>query len=105
MENHEKKNYTPQEKVAILKRHLVEKKTVPDWCDEYHLSPRVFDRWLKIFFDNGAVAFGPPPRAERQVEERQQRIAFLEAKLKKKDEVLAELMEEHVALKKSLGEV
>jgi transposase len=105
MENHEKKSYTPQEKVAILKRHLVEKKTVPDLCDEYHLHPTVFYRWLKIFFDNGASAFGPPPRAERQVEERQQRIAFLEAKLKKKDEVLAELMEEHVALKKSLGEV
>ncbi len=33
----------------------------------------------------------------------EQRIAFLEAKLKKKHEVLAELMEEHVALRKVLG--
>jgi hypothetical protein len=32
------------------------------------------------------------------------RIAALEEKLRRKDEVLGELMEEHVALKKSLGE-
>jgi hypothetical protein len=64
-----------------------------------------FYRWLKQFFDHGAAAFGPAPRADKQVEAREQRIAFLEAKLKKKDEVLAEFMEEHVALKKSLGEI
>jgi hypothetical protein len=35
----------------------------------------------------------------------QERIAALEAKLRRKDEVLGELMEEHVALKKELGEL
>ena len=89
--------------MAILKRHLVEKKTGPGLCDGYHWHPTVFYLRLKTFFDNGASAFGPPPRAEKQVEEREQRIAFLEAKLKRKDEVLAELREEHVALKKVLG--
>lgn len=63
----------------------------------------VFYRSLKTFFENGAAAFGPPSRAEKQVEERERRIAFLEAKLKRKDEVLAELMEERVALKKPWG--
>ncbi len=58
-------------------------------------------RWCR----SCATAFGPAPRADKQVEAREQRIAFLEAKLKKKDEVLAELMEEHLALKKSLGEI
>ena len=33
-----------------------------------------------------------------------ERITALEDKLRRKDEVLSELMEEHVALKKSLGE-
>jgi len=41
----------------------------------------------------------------RQVEEKQKRIEFLEKKVQTKDEVLAELMAEHVALKKSLGEL
>ena len=78
---------------------------VSDLCEEYGLHPTVFYRWLKQFFENGAAAFGPASRADKQVEAREQRIAFLEAKLHKKDEVLAELMEEHVALIKSLGEI
>lgn len=30
----QRKNYSPEEKVAILKRHLVEKVPVSDLCDE-----------------------------------------------------------------------
>ena len=99
--SNERKHHTPEEKVAILRRHLVDRVPVSTLCDEHQLHPTVFYRWLKQFFENGSAAFGPVPRAETQVEAREQRIAWLEAKLKKKDEVLAELMEEHVALKKS----
>jgi hypothetical protein len=35
----------------------------------------------------------------------QERVAYLEKKIQTKDEVLAELMAEHVALKKSVGEL
>ena len=42
-------------------------------------------------------------RPDHQAE--QQRIEFLEKKIQTKDEVLAELMAEHIALKKSLGEL
>jgi hypothetical protein len=41
----------------------------------------------------------------RQAEEKPQRIEFLEKKVQTKDEVLGELMAEHIALKKSLGEL
>jgi hypothetical protein len=37
------------------------------------------------------------------VEEKQKRIEFLEKKVQTKDEVLAELIAEHIALKKALG--
>jgi transposase-like protein len=96
-----RKRHTPEEKVAVLRRHLVDRVPVSTMCDEHQLHPTVFYRWLKQFFENGAAAFGPGPRADKQVEAHEQRIAFLEAKLQKKDEVLADLMEEHVALTKS----
>jgi transposase-like protein len=96
-----RKRHTPEEKVAILHRHWVDRVQVSTMCDEHPLHPIVFYRWLKQFFENGAAAFGPGPRADKQEEAREQRIAFLEAKLQKKDGVLADLMEEHVALKKS----
>ncbi len=89
----------------MLRRHLIEKVQVSDLCEEYHFHPSLFYRWLKQPFKNGTAAFETPARPPKQVEARDERIAFLEAKLREKDEVLAELMEEQVALKKSLGEI
>jgi len=99
----QRKNYTAQEKVVILKRHLVDHKPVSDICDEYHLQPTVFYRWQREFFENGAAAFTKESSRQKKAEER--RIAQLEAKLQTKNEVLSELMEEHIQLKKDLGEL
>jgi predicted MPP superfamily phosphohydrolase len=49
-----RKHYTPEEKVAILRRHLVEGVPISDLCDELGLQPTVFYRWQKEFFENGA---------------------------------------------------
>jgi len=100
----ERKHYTADEKVAILRRHLLDKVPVSDLCEELGLRPTVFYRWQKEFFENGSAAFQSKERPARQVEEKQKRIEFLEKKVQTKDEVLAELMAEHSALKKSLGE-
>ena len=97
----ERKHYTGEEKVAILRRHLLDK--VPDLCEELGLQPTVFYRWQKEFFENGAAAFSGKSQPDHQAE--QQRIEFLEKKIQTKDEVIAELMAEHIALKKSLGEL
>jgi len=72
-------------------------------CDELGLQPTMFYRWQKELFENAAVAFQPKARAQPQAQ--QERIAYLEQKIQHKDEVLAELMAEHLALKKSLGEL
>ena len=101
----ERKQYSGEEKVAILRRHFLEKVPVSALCEELGLQPTVFYRWQKEFFENGAAAFQSKERPSRQVEERQKRIELLEKKVQNKDEVLAELMAEHIALKKSLGEV
>lgn len=98
-----RRNYTPQEKVFILKRHLVERTPISDLCEEYQLQPKVFYTWQQQFFENGAVAFVKDERKNKRIEE--QRIQQLEDKLRRKHEVLSELMEEHVKLKKELGEL
>lgn len=100
-----RKNFTPQEKLALVRRHLIEKVAVSTLCDEATLQPTVFYRWLKQLFENGAAAFeranGQPERADLNA---RRRITHLEDRLRTKDTVLAELMEEHVALKKSHGD-
>ena len=99
----QRKHYSAEEKVAILRRHLLEGAAVSTLCDELGLQPTVFYRWQKEFFENGAAAFQTKARADHQAE--QERIEFLEKKIQRKDEVLAELMAEHIALKKDLGEL
>ena len=51
-----RKHYTREEKVAILRRHLLEKEPMSKLCDELGLQPTVFYRWQKEFFENGAAA-------------------------------------------------
>lgn len=47
MNNSERKHHTPEEKVSILRRHLIEKVPVSNLCEEFGLHPTVFYRWLE----------------------------------------------------------
>jgi len=101
----QRKHYSNAEKVAILRLHLLEKKPVSDLCDQYGIHPTLFYRWQKEFFENGATAFENHGKRRKTAEDvKDRKIAALEEKLQRKNEVLAELMEEHVQLKKELGE-
>lgn len=99
----ERRRYSGQEKVRILRRHLLEGVVVSDLCDEFGLNPNVFYRWQKEFFENGAAAFDRQRNPASSKD--QEKIQKLEAKLTYKDEVIAEIMADHVKLKKNLGEL
>jgi len=96
--------YSPAEHVAILKRHLVEKHAVSDLCEEFGIHVNQFYRWLKVFFENGAAAFESAKPSKAIEDAKDKKIDNLEAKLVRKNEVMAELLEAHTELKKSLGE-
>src|ERR1700691_3382743 len=99
----ERKHYTSEEQASILRRRLLDKAPVSDLCENLGRQPTVFCRWQKEFCENGAAVFQGKGRLHPPAE--QQLIDFLEKKIQTKDEVLAELMAEHIALKKSLGEL
>jgi len=96
-----RKQYTPEEKMAILRKHLLEKVPVSDVCDEHGVQPTVFYRWQKALFEEGAMVFRQT--GDRETAKLNRRVATLQEKLSKKDEVLGEVMEEYVALKTELG--
>ena len=93
-----RKQYSPEEKVAILRKHLVEKVPVSDVCEEYGLHPTIFYRWQKEFFEKGAAAFRRS--GDQETVRLKRRVADLEEKLVRKNEVVSELMEEYMAAKK-----
>jgi transposase-like protein len=98
-----RKAHTATEKVAILRRHLIDHVAVSDLCDERQVPPTQFHRWRRQFFENGASAFASSARVDRSPLEAEN--AALKAKLAKKHEAPAELMEEHIRLKKERGEI
>jgi transposase len=93
--------YTGEQKVSILKRHLVDRENVSAVCEELKLPPTVFYEWQRNFFENGVKAF----KSEEKQESSQLRdkVEALEAKLKRKDSAMAELVEELIAEKKETG--
>lgn len=102
-----RRHYSADEKAAILHRHLVDKKPVSDVCDEYGLQPSVFYSWQQQLMQNMASVLGngrQQRRASGQEAKLAKKVEALEAKLVKKDNVIAEISEEYVQLKKELGE-
>ena len=102
--NKQRRHFLGADKVGILKRHLVDKVPISDLCDELGLYPNQVYGWLKEFFENGHLAFDNGRKSKAVEDAKDRKIDQLEAKLTRKNEVMAELMEAHTELKKSLGE-
>jgi transposase-like protein len=102
----QRRHRSAEEKIKLLRRHLIEKVPVSKICEEAELAPSMYHRWQEQLFVNGALALeGKQGKRTGEQKKDQQRIEKLENKIRQKDEVLAELMAEHVALKKELGEL
>lgn len=99
-----RRTFTADEKAAIVRRHLIDKVPVSDLCDEFGLQPTQIYTWQKQLFDNAALAFSKPSRKLPHDDAKDRKIQALEAKIQLKNEVVAELLQEHVQLKKELGE-
>lgn len=102
----ERRHFTPEEKVKILREHLLEHVPISEVCQKHQIQPTLFYLWQKTFFENGSAAFQVRngSRNARAAVAEQKKIQKLEARLQRKDEVMAELLTEHILLKKSLGE-
>jgi transposase-like protein len=98
----ERKHFTPQEKVSILRRHLLDKVPVSTVCEEAGIQPSMLYHWQKQLFENGAAAFEYHSKGAQDAATK--KLTSLEEKLARKNEVLSELMEEYVKLKKALGD-
>lgn len=99
-----RRTFTAQEKAAVVKRFLVDKIPVSNLCDELGLQPTQVYQWQKQLFDNADAAFDRPGRKSKADDRKDKKIEALEAKILLKNEVVAELLQEHVQLKKELGE-
>jgi transposase-like protein len=98
-----RRHFSPEQKADLLRRHLVDKVPISELCNEHSLQPSVFYDWLKQLFAKAPAVFTTLRPSSRE-HELEQKVVALEAKLAKKDEVIAEISEEFVRAKKALGE-
>ena len=97
------RQHNAADKVAILRKVLLEGEAVSAVCEEHDISPTLFYAWQKQFFENGAAAFAKDDRAEQRDLERT--VEVLRQRLTQKDRVIAKVAEEFVKTKKELGEL
>ena len=98
----ERRHWSADDKIKLLRLHLIEKQAISKICDEASLSPTQFYAWQEQLFTNGSLAL-----VNKRVPERNKDlecIEKLEGRLRLKDEVIAELLTEHIALKKEFGD-
>ncbi len=100
-----RRHFTAEQKAEVVRRHLADKIPVSDLADELDVQPTLIHLWVKHVLDHAAAAFERPAGNRRADDAKDRRITQLEEKLVKKNEVVAELMEAHVQLKKELGEL
>ena len=97
-----RRHHSPEDKVRILRLHLLEGKAISEICEIEGIHPTLFYQWQKTFFENGVSAF-ERRNASRTANPDSRKLAALENKLRSKDEVIAEIMEDLIRLKKSRG--
>jgi transposase-like protein len=106
MSKRQRRNHTPEQKAAMLRRFFVDKVPVSQICNEAQIQPSVFYKWQRDLLEGAAGVFAAGRRgAPKREEGLEAKVAALEARLQRKDSVIAEVSEECVKLKKELGEL
>ena len=100
-----RRHFSASQKAQIVRRHLSGKEPVSKLADEFGVQPSQIHTWVKQVLDQAERALERPAGRPPRIEQLQAKLVEkLETKLVKKNEVIAELMQEHVQLKKELGE-
>ena len=96
-----RRRYSAEQKVKILREHLENDISIADICDKYRIHPNQFYRWKKALFE-GAIDIFTQKNSKKKSSSK---TSQLELRLKNRNEVIAELLEENIKLKKSVGEI
>jgi len=107
VEKRTRRQFSSEDKASAVKRHVVGGEAVSAVCEDLGIAPNLFYRWQKELFDHAAAAFevkGRGKRGDGPARKLEQANEKLRARLAHKDNVIAEITQEYVTLKKSLGE-
>lgn len=100
-----RRQFTAEQKASIVRRHLSGKEPVSNLADEFKVQPSLIHLWVKQVLDQAERAFDRTRGGRQVADTKDRRIGQLQFKVAQQNEVISELMQEHVQLKKELGEL
>lgn len=95
----QKRQFSAEFKVKVLREHLENQVPVGKICEQYGIHPNLFYLWKKELF-SGAIDTFSKKRTNKTEEEK---LNKLEMKLKDKDSLISEIIEDNLRLKKKLS--
>ncbi|MFN9150349.1 MAG: transposase [Bacteroidota bacterium] len=99
----QRRHYSPEEKVKILREHLEKRRPVSEICEQYGIDPSQFSQWKKAFFEGGVATFSARSGRPGGFTAEQRKAQQSEAEIRRLQEVVSELASEVLSLKKRTG--
>ena len=97
----QRKRFSAKEKMMILRELLENKVQIGELAEKYHIHPNVIYNWKKILFEKGENLFDD--KREKTSNKSEERIIRLESKLKDRNSLISEILEDNIRLKKTLN--
>ena len=94
-----KVHYTAEGKVKILREHLENQVSISELSERYRIHPNMLYKWKKELFEGALETFSK--KHKKLNNQQDSKTKALEEKLKKKDSLIAEIIEENIQLKKN----
>lgn len=96
-----RRQYTPEQKVKVVKEALTTDLGVSGVCRKYGISNALYYKWQERFFEGALegmkrVKHGPSSAEQRRLDEQSRKIERMQ-------NVIAEITAENIDLKKSIG--
>ena len=102
----QRKHLTAEQKSAILRELLDNQTSISVLSEKYGVHPNDIYRWKKQLFEGAATLLQNKHKNKKSQSHQSEMIRRLEEKLRYKDQVISELAQDNISLKKSIdGEV
>jgi len=98
----QKKSYSSEQKVLILRELLEDKVPISQLVEKYHVHVNDIYNWKKKLFEGASLVFDAGKSKNQKSDQIQTKVSQLEEKLKKREEAINYLVQDNIALKKSI---
>ena len=97
----QRKHLSAEKKMVILREYLENKVPIGELAEKHHINVNDIYRWKKRLFESGIGLL--TSQVGRKQSQDEKRIKQLEEKLRQRESVITEIVQDNIELKKNLN--